>query len=127
MAFSADEKAAIRQYLGFSELFHDVDARLEGMLSQIDTRAPQAETRIRATLAKLAAVDANIDAVTTGGELTLKVAEDGVTFAGPDKIAALQAYGRVLVGQIAITLEIDPPRDYFGAGASFGGGYFLLG
>jgi hypothetical protein len=116
MAFTEDEKSAIRNYLGLSELYKDLDARLEGQLTTLSTYA---ETRVRACLTKLAAVDAKLDSVALNS-LDVKSA-DGATFFGPDQIDALQNYGRTLIGQIATTFLMDVPRDYYGGAAGNGG------
>ncbi len=119
MAFSEDQKAAVRQYLGFSELFHDFDSRLEGQMDALGTSRPSAVTRAQALLTKLAALDAKIDDSALNN-LDLERAED-VTFLGPKQIEALQDYGRSLIQQLAVIFEVQVQRDYYGSEAGSGG------
>jgi hypothetical protein len=116
VAFTDTEKATIRRYLGFSELFRDVDTRLEG---QLDSLSAEAEALVRATLVQLAAIDAKIHTAALEN-LDLQRAED-VTFLGPEQLIALKDYGRSLINRIAVTFEVEPMRDYYGAGAMGGG------
>jgi len=117
-AFTDAQKAAIRQYLGFSELFHDVDTRLESQMSEIGTRSPDAATRIVNNLTALAAIDTRLTSALDN--LDLVRAED-VTFLGPAQLEAIRTHGRMLIGQIAITLEVQPRRDYYSTGAEMSG------
>ena len=122
-SFTPAQRAAIRQYLGWSELFHDVDPRLEGMMSMLDQRAPDAVVRVKNNLVRLADIDDRITSALDNLDLTR--AED-INFLGPDQLDALRNQGRMLVNQIAITFELRPPRDYFAMGDD-GGGIVPLG
>jgi hypothetical protein len=117
-AFTPEEKALIRQYLGFSELFHDIDPRLESQMAEIGDRSPEAADHVRAQLARLANIDAQLEAALDN--LTLSKAED-VTFLGPDQLEALRQHGRNLVERIAIVFQVRPQRDYFGSEVGSGG------
>lgn len=121
MAFTEDEKVLIRQYLGYSELFRDINPRLEGYISQLSSRSANGEARVRTILTALQAVDAQIDAMVTSGELTLKVAEDGVTFAGQDKLDTLRDAGRGYVKRLSVIMETEPRADYYGPDGDMGG------
>lgn len=124
MAFTAAEKAQIRQVLGFSELFHDLDPRLEGQMIDLGTRAPDAVTRIQNTLVALTDIDARL--VVALDDLSLVKAED-ITFQGEGELESLRNQGRMLIQQIAITFELVPKRDYYGSAEVLGGGVILLG
>jgi hypothetical protein len=98
-AFTLEEKALIRQYLGFSELFHDIDPRLESQMAKIGDRSPEAADHVRTQLVRLANIDTQLEAALDN--LTLSKAED-VTFLGPEQLEALRLHGRNLVERIAI-------------------------
>lgn len=113
MAFTGAEKAAIRNYLGYSELFHDIDTRLEGQMDTIGTTRPDAEARVRALLTKLAALETKI---TEAGDCftNLKKGPEGVEFFGPEQILALQSLGATYIQQMSIIFEVSAKRAYFG-------------
>jgi hypothetical protein len=125
MAFTGAEKAAIRQYLGVSELFRDVDSRLEGQFDTVGTIRPDAEARVRALLTRLAAIDTRIEVILDGGVDIVKA--DDAEFDPEKAIALLQNTGRSYIAQVAIVFEYEVTRDYYGAPAGFGGGPIALG
>lgn len=116
--FTDAQKAQIRQYLGFSELFHDIDARLEGMMNQLGSRAPEAVSRVIANLQRIADIDARLDCALDN--LNITKAED-VEFSGEPQLDALRNQGRMLIQQIAIVFELIPKRDYFAVYDGCGG------
>jgi hypothetical protein len=119
MAFTGSEKQQIRQYLGYSELFKDIDPRLESQMNDIGNAADQsAATRVRAHLTDLADVDTRLKNALDN--LTLTKAED-VNFRGPEELEALRDHGRNVVQRMAIIFELEPKRDYYGSGAGMGG------
>lgn len=122
--FDEDERAAIRNFLGFSELFRDIDTRLEGQMDTIGDSRPAAAARVRKLLTKLAEIDDMIQGASEDN-LDLRTAEDGVTFLGPEQIAALQELGAAYINQMSIIFEVEPQRPYYGGGAL--GGPIALG
>lgn len=117
MAFTSAEKAQIRQVLGYSALFYDLDPRLEGQMDSLPTRDADSAARISANLVKLTALDArmecaldNLDAAVAGS----------MTLLGPAQLVALRAHGRMLIQQIAITLEVPVRKDYYAPGEASG-------
>lgn len=122
MAFTDAEKVKIRQYLGFSEAFHQINTRLESMMDDLANRSPAAVDEVRAILAKLATLDTQLD--TSATSLEFKRAEDVEWNLG--QWEQLVARGRYLIQRLAIMFEVDPAADYFGA-ATGGGGVIPLG
>lgn len=116
--FSGEEQARIRQYLGFSEQFQDLDGRLESQLAEVGSRSPEAETLVRQCLARLANVEEQLEGALDN--LALTRAED-VSFLGPEQLEALRQHGRNLIQRIAIVFHVEPLRDYFGSEATSGG------
>jgi hypothetical protein len=125
MPFSASEKQLIRNYLGFSELFHDLDPRLEGQMADIGDRSPEAVTFVQGILAKLATVDAQLDTLLS--RLSIIRAEDIEFLPGQQQLEAARDRGRELVQKIAIVFEIKPKRDVYAGGEDLDGGILPLG
>ncbi len=119
MAFTQHERAHIRRYLGFSELWKDRDMRLEGQLDSLPVQSPFAAIQVSTILVSLAAIDAKIQSALLEN-LDLRVADEA-TFLGPEQIEALQNGGRSLIMQIAITFDLHPRRDFYGAAMGMGG------
>lgn len=123
-AFTPPQMAAIRQYLGFSELFHDIDPRLESQMIDLGNRSPDAVTRVVNNLTALADIDSRLTGALDNLDLTHA---DEVDFLGPAQLEALRDQGRMLIQQIAITFELKPKRDYYMVGEDAGGGVIGLG
>ena len=121
-SFTGPQKAAIRQYLGFSELYLQTDTRLESQLDALPASSPDAADRIIATLARLAALDARLCRAT--GQLSVAAIGD-ITLRGEPGMDALANQGRRYIQQLAVTFDVVPPRDYYGAGEA--GGVLALG
>lgn len=115
---------AIRNWLGFSELFHDIDPRLESQMNDIQARSPDAVTFVQARLADLDDIRSRLGLALDN--LDLVKAED-VTFLGPMQLEALRDQGRMLVLQIATIFELKPKRDVFLTGEDSYGGMIELG
>ena len=123
MAFTDAQKVSIRNYLGFSENFHQINTRLESMLIDLPIRSPAAEALAISILAQLAAIDAaNQTTALTG--VKFKKAEDVEWNLGA--FQQRQDYGRSLIQRLAILFEVTPMEDYYGA-AGGGGGVIPLG
>lgn len=119
MAFTPSEKQQIRQFLGFSELFHDIDTRLETQLIRIGDAADQsAKERVSTLVVSLNDIDTRL--VGALDNLTLEKAED-VTFRGEQELEGLRKQGRMFIQQLSILFEVRPMRDYFGMEISMGG------
>lgn len=126
MAFTNAEKTAIRQYLGFSELYRQIDPRVESQLDALPANNPDAETRVRNVLGSLALIDAKLMSAALTRLDASRV--ENIELLGPEQLAELRRQGRMLVNQIAVTFDITPPRDYFDpSGASGTGGLIALG
>lgn len=115
MAFTDAQKAQIRQVLGYSELFHDVDTRLESQMDEIGTRSPDAETRVKSSLTAITALDTRIS--TALDNLDVRKA-GSIELLGPAQLETLRQHGRMLIQQIAITFEVEIKRDYYGDGTA---------
>lgn len=126
MALTEPQKADCRLYLGYAR-GRDLNPALEYRLDA-GVLSAEEESRIIATLALVAAIDAKLQNAAINN-LDLERAED-VTFLGPAQLDALRAQGRMLVGRIATALEVEPARDFFDAGGGAGssmGGFIPLG
>lgn len=125
MAFTAAEQSYIRRYLGYSELFKDLDTRLESQMAMIGSRSPTAEAQVRILIGQVQGIDAKINFAALNNLDVESVDGGDVKMLGPDQIEALRAYGRQLIQQISITFETPPKRDYYATGDT--GGMFSVG
>lgn len=112
MAFTATERAQIRNYMGSTALYEDEDTRLESAMDTIGADSDQ-ETYLRGTiLAALIRIDAQIQthecqlAAGNVDELDLDV---------PRAVMVLRQLGRQWAGRLARILGFPKPRaDAFG-------------
>jgi len=119
MSFTLPQRVAIREYLGWSQLFKQIDPRLEGQMDNLPITTPDAVTTVVALLADLAAIDTALqNAAMTN--LTLSKAED-VIFLGGEQLSELRRQGRMKIQQLSIIFELEPKRDYYETGDSMGG------
>jgi hypothetical protein len=126
VALTEAQKADCRLYLGYAR-GRDLNPALEYRLDAGVLTAEE-EARVGSTLVLLAALDAKLQGAALNN-LDLERAED-VTFLGPAQLVALRAQGRMLVGRLAILLEVEVARDFFDAGGGTGGsmgGFIPLG
>lgn len=119
MAFTLPQRVAIREYLGWSQLFKQIDPRLEGQMDNLPITTPDAVTTVLALLADLGAVDAAIQNAALNN-LTLSKAED-VNFFGPEQLSELRRHGRMKIQQLSIIFELEPKRDYYSVDDGMGG------
>lgn len=126
MAFTNAEKTKIRRYLGFSELDRQIDMRLESQLVALPVNNPDAEADVRTVLGLLAQIDAKIMSAALTRLDATRV--ENIELLGPAQLVALRAQGRMLIGQIGITFDVLPLRDYYDtSGGSGMGGLIALG
>lgn len=113
------EKASIRAYLGFPNLFHQQEPRLENAINSVQTVSDggaldndATQARMRVALAQLDAVDAKLSAL----QCSYQVLEAGTDKVRLDSIRAawqLRQDGKRIISQLAIPLGTRPVRDYF--------------
>jgi len=118
--FTEDQKVAIRNYLGRSELNREIDPKLESIMNALTTNAGNA---VVAMLAKLAEVDSQLENVFLNN-LDLLQAEDGVRFAHEKQLESLRKVGRQYVNQLSIYLDVHPYRDVYDTETVPSDGYF---
>lgn len=124
MAFTSQEKANVRYYLGFQDQFRDVNTTLESQLA--GGTSAEGETIARALLTSLAAADTSL-AASHGRLKAIKVGP--IELSAETEIRMLRAEGRRFVGRLASLFGVDPRADVFGegAGSSSMGGLVPLG
>ena len=111
MAFSLAEEAQVRRWLGFNLAPYAGDG-VTPSLSRITNRGVEAEAVIRDYLADLASVWASIQSLDSK-LLALKV--DEITIDAVRAAAALRQRGRMVVKQLAVSLELKARQDAFSA------------
>jgi hypothetical protein len=116
MALTDAQKASVRFYLGYQDQFRNMNTALESQLSA--GLSSDAETLVIATLANLAAVDAQL--LTAHGRLkAMKVGS--ITLTGDGEVMALRSQGRLYVGRLAAMYGVQPLNDVYAEAAGAGG------
>ncbi len=119
MALTTTQKAQIRQYLGYPDLWRYKHTRLEGVLDgQLDA---DAEALIVTALANIATVEAKILSSTLNTSGIRKV--DEIEFFKNSASIEVMKLGRMYVGRISITLGIPIYSDIFGTQGYLGDQY----
>lgn len=128
MALTDTQKAKIRRYLGYPDIFRYKNTRLEGVL-QASTLSAEAEALIVADLATLDALDLKLtgsDGVAVGSAGVKRVDEIELQ-GGGQTITDLRSIGRMVVGRISTALGVPIFADFFSAAGYPGDFYSELG
>lgn len=115
MAFTDTQKAKLRMFLGYPDVFRQYNPRLESVFDVIGAR-PEVQTLVEDLITRIEAADAAItSALDYAG---LKRAEDVEWYQAATKFSAPQdaarALGKMLVGRLSGMMGVPPWRDYFG-------------
>lgn len=102
MAFTDEEKTLIREYLGWTHRFAQVDTALERGMSAIETDAAAAD-RARAHLTELARIDAAI----TAAEARFKAEQVGSIKLSESELSRLRSRGAERVGRLARLFGVE--------------------
>jgi hypothetical protein len=119
MAFTDDQRAQIRLYMGMPRVFAQVNSILENVMSAIDNLSgPPPNGDNGATQARIVTVLAQIDAINTqivqNAQLMLATeVMDEVKFDAIRNDAGLRRVGRALIQQLSIPLSMKPAVDFF--------------
>lgn len=104
MAFTADEQAAIRKYLGWQARFAQFDSALERAFSAIGGGAfPSEETEARTLLGKIQSIEAEIDAA----HIRFQANKVGTTELNRREVNQLVERGESYIGQLARCMGVD--------------------
>lgn len=132
MAFTDDEQAQIRMYLGWSARYMQTDDALRRAYDSVGTLASDAAL-IQAGLTEVARIDAAIEAA----ERRIKAEAVGPIKLNGGEIEQLRDRGRQAVGRMARTLGVEVRGDAFSGalpterattwGVTGGSGYQLQG
>jgi hypothetical protein len=131
-AFTPDERAQVRMYLGYSGRFLQTDNELDRALDATDNKAAD-QTIVRAQLAECV----RIDAALTAAEGRLKASKAGPIELNGAEIEQLRDRGRQAVARLARQLGVPARGDAFEGslptttatpwGPLGGGGYQMQG
>lgn len=125
------QKAQIRLYLGYSDVYRYKHYRLESILTNL---SPEAEILIADALAKLATIETTLLDAGTNGAGVKRV--DEIWFFGAfERTGVIRNIGRQYVSRISITVGVPVYSDVFGktgylgdsfspGGARYGNGSF---
>lgn len=118
-AWTEQEKADIRAFMGFPSLFHQQEPRLENAINSVQSVADggalvstATQDRMRAALVRLNAIDASITCL-YDRLLVTEVGEEQVKLNASRAIFVLEGQGRRWITQLAIPLGTQPFRDYY--------------
>lgn len=104
MAFSDDEKAGIRKYLGWQARFAQFDSALERAFAAIGGGSfPSEENEARALLAKIQTVETEIDAARS----RFKADKVGTIELNRREVNQLVERGESYIGQLARCMGVD--------------------
>src|ERR1041384_3041710 len=111
MAFSSTEKTRIRMLLGWGARFWQLETRLENAMEAVEQTLPDDTAKIQAILVQLTDIDAKItDALGTVGV----TGADTIHLQADQGISHLRAEGRRLVETIAVILQVNIKKNYYG-------------
>lgn len=120
MAFSEAQKAQIRRYLGYPDVFRYANTRLESALDVVGGR-PDTQALIESDLTALAVIETQLtNAVASGG--IKKV--DEIEFFEIGQTSKIRSDGRRICGRLSITLGVPLAGDAFGE-QGYGGDEFM--
>lgn len=113
MAFTSDQRASIRKYMGMSRLFKNSNPILESAMDAIDQLNDGGATAAQmvTTLTQLASIETQISVaqqLTLASEVTGEIKID----AGR-QLAILRKEGQALINGISIPLSMRPFQKYF--------------
>lgn len=121
MAFTTDQRARIRYYLGYSDVSQGgAPNRLERAMTDITSGA---ETIVTGLLTSLAAVDADLTTVNGANRAGITgVDNGGVTWSasGTSASMSVRSQGRMLVQRLAATFGVRVATDIYGGGVTSG-------
>lgn len=121
MAFTSAQKAQLRRYLGYPDLWRYKNTRLEGAMDAAG-EDPDASALVIADLASLAAIDAKFQAkgMSSAG---IKRVDEIEFFEGGAVVEGIVRIGRIIIGRISATLGVPLYADYYGTRGFPGDGF----
>jgi hypothetical protein len=134
MAFTDAQKAKIRRYLGYPDVFRYANSRLESAIDVIGARA-EVQALVEADLTALEAIDAKLLTVASSQGGLKRI--DDIEFYEGQAVSQIRSDGRRLAGRLSITFGVPLAGDVFGTagytgdewsrGQTQNGGMFPLG
>lgn len=116
MAFTADQRAQIRLYMGMPKLFSQSNPVLESAMDALDGLVNQdggaTQARMITALQQLDAI--NTQLIANSKLMLATEVMDEVKFDAIRNDAGIRKMGRYLIQQIAIPLSMNPAVDFFG-------------
>jgi hypothetical protein len=113
MAFTDTQKAQIRQYLGYPDVYRYANPRLEGALEVMGER-PEVVTIVTTILANLATADAKVNSVLAmAGIKTADEVEFFQAGAGNAAVNDARRYGRMWAGRLSKLIGVPKANDAF--------------
>lgn len=121
MTFTDTERAQIRLYLGYPDVYLDANSRLESAMDIVGQSRPEVVTLVQGILAALAVVDTSLTAsLTTAGLMQADEVKWYETGKGGGEIEVKRAEGKRLCSRLSIIFGTEIANDVF-ADSGFGG------
>jgi hypothetical protein len=113
---TSGERVLIRNYLGWSERFHQTDSALEMGMNALDVDT-DGLNNVRDEMDKIAVIETKIQGITD----LFKVKQLGtIKIEGAEVLSLFRNLGRSSIARIAITLGVEIRADYFGTTGPLG-------
>ena len=113
---SAAERVTVRNYLGWSERFHQTDSRLELALNALDGDSEGLDY-VRVEMAKILTIETKIQGIT---DLYKAEKVGSIQLHSAETLALFRTHGRMSISRIAIALGVEIRADYFGTSGPSG-------
>lgn len=124
MAFTEADRVQIRKYLGFADLYQQIDSRLESAINAVQSVADggtrptsDAENEVKGIIVELKDIDARVKALRDQQAATELVGE--VRLDAARETHRLWSEGRVYVERLARIFDTKKRADAFGFGSGF--------
>ena len=113
---SSAERVTVRNYLGWSERFHQTDSRLEMALNALEADSDGTDY-VRVEMAKVAVIETKIQGIT---DLYKAKQVGSIELHSSETLMLFRSHGRMSISRIAIVLGVEIRADYFGTSGPAG-------
>ena len=117
MAFTDTQKAQIRRYLGYPDVFRYANTRLESAIDVIGARS-EVQAMVESDLAALAAIETKLSGTVVNSAGVKRV--DEIEFFQSQALKDIRSEGRRICGRMSVTFGVPLASDVFGSGGYAG-------
>lgn len=120
MAFSEVQKAQIRRYLGYPDVYRYANTRLESAIDVVGSR-PESQTLIESDLAALVAIESKLSTTVLASAGVRKV--DEIEFFERGNLETARKEGRRICSRLSVTFGVPLAGNVFGESGYCGDGW----